>query len=402
MAPRGRRSPAAGARGELRAPRAVDSGADLDSRADPGARAAAGRLRRRIRGRPRVALRHVRARRRSRARGGRAVSPLGNGSCSLPRRGPRGTWLLASRGPDRTRARHRKRRAPCSPWRPRFHASRSSRSVAMLATLPARRCRSASASYSRALFRTLPSRRRSSRFSFRSGRPCSRTAPRLPDDAALLRRADHRGAVPAIIADCTSSRQARATATECRIVRGRFPESGVATARNPPHAPFTECPTMSDAPRDGLSRRAFGQLLGAAALAGAMPNASLAALPSMTRTPDASPEPPAIAGDELCDLTASISPRAFAASRCRRARSWPRTSRASSASTRRSTPIVTLVADRAMADAREGGRAAGARRYARPAAWTAGRAQGSRQHGRHPHDVRLAAVTATTCRPSTR
>ena len=110
---------------------------------------------------------------------------------------------------------------------------------------------------------------------------------------------------------------------------------------------------MSDAPRDGLSRRAFGQLLGAAALAGAMPNASLAALPSMTRTPDASPEPPAIAGDELCDLTA-----VDLAARIRRKQVSARDVMAAHlARIERVNPkinaVVTLVADRAMADAQK-------------------------------------------------
>ena len=110
---------------------------------------------------------------------------------------------------------------------------------------------------------------------------------------------------------------------------------------------------MSDAPRDGLSRRAFGQLLGAAALAGAMPNASLAALPSMTRTPDESPEPPAVAGDELCDLTA-----VDLAARIRRKQVSARDVMAAHlARIERVNPkinaVVTLVADRAMADAQK-------------------------------------------------
>ncbi len=110
---------------------------------------------------------------------------------------------------------------------------------------------------------------------------------------------------------------------------------------------------MSDAPRDGLSRRAFGQLLGAAALASAMPNASLAALPSMTRTPDASPEPPAIAGDELCDLTA-----VDLAARIRRKQVSARDVMAAHlARIERVNPkinaVVTLVGDRAMAEAQK-------------------------------------------------
>ena len=54
--------------------------------------------------------------------------------------------------------------------------------------------------------------------------------------------------------------------------------------------------------------------------------------------------------------------------------------------------IVTLVAERAMADAAQADEAAGARRPARAAARPAGRAQGSRRHRGHPHDVRLAVL----------
>ena len=54
--------------------------------------------------------------------------------------------------------------------------------------------------------------------------------------------------------------------------------------------------------------------------------------------------------------------------------------------------IVTLVAERAMADAAKGRRGDGARRSARCAARTAGRAQGSRRHGRHSHDAWIAVL----------
>ena len=54
--------------------------------------------------------------------------------------------------------------------------------------------------------------------------------------------------------------------------------------------------------------------------------------------------------------------------------------------------IVTLVAERAMADAARGRRGDRARRPARRAARPAGRAQGSRGHGGHPHDARLAVL----------
>src|ERR1700682_6327084 len=64
-------------------------------------------------------------------------------------------------------------------------------------------------------------------------------------------------------------------------------------------AVFPEGPdfNMSDLPNDGLSRRAFGQLLGAAALTGALPDVSLGASPSVA---EATP----VAADDLCDLTA--------------------------------------------------------------------------------------------------
>ena len=54
---------------------------------------------------------------------------------------------------------------------------------------------------------------------------------------------------------------------------------------------------MSPLPDDTISRRAFGQLLGAAAVAGQLP-----ATPAMAMT-DATPKAPA-AGDEICDLSA--------------------------------------------------------------------------------------------------
>src|SRR2546430_70244 len=81
-------------------------------------------------------------------------------------------------------------------------------------------------------------------------------------------------------------------------------------------------PTSDDANRDGLSRRAFGQLLGAAALTAALPDVSHGA-------PSRSPPP----AEDLCDLTAVD----LAA---RIARVNPKIN-----------AVVTLVADRAMADA---------------------------------------------------
>ena len=108
---------------------------------------------------------------------------------------------------------------------------------------------------------------------------------------------------------------------------------------------------MSDA-NDRISRRTFGQLLGAAALSGALPELSLGAtMPhdTTTQTPPASPGP--LAGDELCTLTAID-----LAARIRRKQVSARDVMAAHlARIERINPkinaIVTLVADRAMADA---------------------------------------------------
>lgn len=108
---------------------------------------------------------------------------------------------------------------------------------------------------------------------------------------------------------------------------------------------------MSDAPRDGLSRRAFGQLLGAAALSSALPDAALAAA---APSPDGAPVgPSAVAADELCDLTATE-----LATRLRRKQVSARDVMAAHlARIERVNPkinaIVTLVADRAMDDAKK-------------------------------------------------
>ena len=64
--------------------------------------------------------------------------------------------------------------------------------------------------------------------------------------------------------------------------------------------------------------------------------------------------------------------------------------------------IVTLVADRAMADAARADELLARGRRARRAARPARRAQGSRRHRRHPHDPRARRSTATTCRRATR
>ncbi|MEP6493833.1 MAG: amidase [bacterium] len=108
---------------------------------------------------------------------------------------------------------------------------------------------------------------------------------------------------------------------------------------------------MSDAPRDGLSRRAFGQLLGAAALTGALPELSFGAA-SPSESPTSAPtSAPSVAADDLCDLTA-----VDLAARIRRKQVSAREAMAAHlARIERMNPkinaIVTLIADRAMAEA---------------------------------------------------
>lgn len=102
---------------------------------------------------------------------------------------------------------------------------------------------------------------------------------------------------------------------------------------------------MTDAPHDALSRRTFGKLLGAAALGGALPVRP----PGMTTATPLLPAP----GDELCDLTAvelaarirgkQVSARdVMAAHLARIERVNPKIN-----------AIVTLIAERAMADAKK-------------------------------------------------
>ena len=109
---------------------------------------------------------------------------------------------------------------------------------------------------------------------------------------------------------------------------------------------------MSDAPHDGLSRRAFGQLLGVAALTGALPDVSLGAK-SQPLSADTTAAVRPAAGDELCDLTA-----VDLAARIRRKQLSARDVMAAHiARIERVNPkinaIVTLVADRAMSDAKK-------------------------------------------------
>jgi amidase len=110
---------------------------------------------------------------------------------------------------------------------------------------------------------------------------------------------------------------------------------------------------MSDASGDGVSRRDFGRLIGAAALSGMLPSA-VAGTPSGSRDDAGGPSAgPLGAPDELCDLTA-----VELAARIRRKQLSSREVMAAHlARIERTNPsvnaIVTLVADRAMADARE-------------------------------------------------
>lgn len=108
---------------------------------------------------------------------------------------------------------------------------------------------------------------------------------------------------------------------------------------------------MSETRSDGLSRRAFGQLLGVAALTGALPRIAPGAPRPTLSLPDDSMHSHTVAGDELCDLTA-----VDLASRIRRQEISARDVMAAHlARIERVNPkinaIVTLVADRAMADA---------------------------------------------------
>ena len=111
--------------------------------------------------------------------------------------------------------------------------------------------------------------------------------------------------------------------------------------------------TMSDTPNDGLSRRAFSQVLGVAALTGALPDVSLGASSSPPPPATAPTDTSAVSAEELCDLTA-----VDLAARIRRKQVSARdVMSAHLARIERVNPkinaIVTLVADRAMADAKK-------------------------------------------------
>ena len=107
---------------------------------------------------------------------------------------------------------------------------------------------------------------------------------------------------------------------------------------------------MNEGPRDGVSRRDFGRLLGAAALSGVLPNLESGVSHQPEHHRDAtSPD----ASDELCDLTA-----VELAARIRRKQLSAReVMTAHLARIERTNPkvnaIVTLVADRALSDARK-------------------------------------------------
>ena len=136
-----------------------------------------------------------------------------------------------------------------------------------------------------------------------------------------------------------------------------------------------------------VTRRAFGQALGMAAVAGTVPGLSGTAWAQPAKTAIA-----AGAGDELCDLSAIE----LVARMRRKQVSAREVMTAHLARIERVNPkvnaVVTLVAERAMADAARAderlARGEASRRSARPA----GGAQGSGRYGRHPHDPRVAVL----------
>ena len=124
-----------------------------------------------------------------------------------------------------------------------------------------------------------------------------------------------------------------------------------------------------------MSRRTFGKIVGAAAVGAALPNTAMT-LPA----------------DDLCYMSAVELAARIRRKESRRARSMA----AHLARIERVNPkvnaIVTLVAERAMADAARADEALARGDALGRAARAAGRAQGSRRHGRHPHDARLAVL----------
>jgi amidase len=110
---------------------------------------------------------------------------------------------------------------------------------------------------------------------------------------------------------------------------------------------------MSDASRNGLSRRAFGQIIGAAALTGALPEVSRASAAPPPPSAEEMTNTPLATADELCDLTATE----LAARIRRKQLSAVEVMTAHLARIERVNPkinaIVTLVAERALADAKK-------------------------------------------------
>ena len=135
-----------------------------------------------------------------------------------------------------------------------------------------------------------------------------------------------------------------------------------------------------------VTRRAFGHALGCAVVAGTAPGLSGTAWAQSVKAIAAG------AGDELCDLSAIE----LVARMRRKEVSAREVMTAHLARIERVNPkvnaVVTLVAERAMADAARAderlARGEASRRPARPA----GGAQGSGRYGRHPHDARLAVL----------
>ena len=149
---------------------------------------------------------------------------------------------------------------------------------------------------------------------------------------------------------------------------------------------------MSEDPRDGVSRRDFGRLLGAAALGGMLPNAATGMHGSSGDDPPASPPASVEAPDELCDLDRSRARGADppeAALGARGDGGAPGAHRAHEPEDQRHRHPR----GRSRDGRREaGGRASGARRNARSTARAADGAQGSRRDRGHPHDEWLDAV----------
>ena len=145
-----------------------------------------------------------------------------------------------------------------------------------------------------------------------------------------------------------------------------------------------------------ISRRSFSASIGAGAL-GAAVHQVLGANLSASEAPRSDSATP-----ELCEMTAVE----LAARLRKKEVSAREVMTAHLAQIERVNPkvnaIVTLVAERAMADAAKADEAIARGEPLGRAARPAGRAQGSRRHGGHPHDAAARRSTATTCRRTTR